>query len=38
MRLINTHWKRLQIGEDDDERVECSKEFNAIQIIKHFTL
>ncbi|GAU48301.1 hypothetical protein TSUD_132260 [Trifolium subterraneum] len=28
---INTHWKRLQIGEDDDERVDCSKEFNAIQ-------
>ncbi|GAU50446.1 hypothetical protein TSUD_409530 [Trifolium subterraneum] len=28
---INTHWKRLQIGEDDDDRVDCSKEFNAIQ-------
>jgi hypothetical protein len=30
---VNTHWKRLQIEEDDDADVFCLKEFNAIQVI-----
>jgi histone-lysine N-methyltransferase SETD2 len=30
---VNTHWKRLQIDEDDDVDVSCLNEFNVIQVI-----